>query len=100
MIEPLTPRSRPRLKVCCISSTEEAALAIRCGADAIGLVSSMPSGPGVIPDDRIAEISTHIPPGVTPFLLTSSRSYRWMPTTWRRSEFIRDHSRGQYQKRY
>jgi phosphoribosylanthranilate isomerase len=59
--------------VCCISSTEEAALAIRCGADAIGLVSSMPSGPGVIPDDRIAEISTHIPPGVTTFLLTSSR---------------------------
>jgi len=64
---------RPRLKVCCIASTEEAELAIRHGADAVGLVSAMPSGPGVIPDDRIEEISARIPPGVSTFLLTSSR---------------------------
>jgi phosphoribosylanthranilate isomerase len=48
-------------------------LAVRHGADAIGLVSAMPSGPGVIPDDRIAEIAATIPPGVSTFLLTSSR---------------------------
>lgn len=73
MIETLPPRSRPRLKVCCISSLEEAQLAIRYGADALGLVSSMPSGPGVIADDRIAEIAAGVAPGVSTFLLTSSR---------------------------
>jgi phosphoribosylanthranilate isomerase len=59
--------------VCCIASVEEAELAIRHGANAVGLVSAMPSGPGVIPDDRIAEIAARIPPGVSSFLLTSSR---------------------------
>ena len=39
---------RPRVKICCISSREEAQLAIRYGASALGLVSAMPSGPGVI----------------------------------------------------
>jgi phosphoribosylanthranilate isomerase len=66
-------RVRPRLKVCCIASADEAELAIRYGADAIGLVSEMPSGPGVIPDHRIEEIAARIPPGVSAFLLTSSR---------------------------
>jgi phosphoribosylanthranilate isomerase len=68
---PTLPR-RTRLKVCCIANVEEAALAIHHGADAIGLVSAMPSGPGVIPDDRIEEIAATIPPGVSTFLLTSS----------------------------
>jgi phosphoribosylanthranilate isomerase len=64
---------RPRLKVCCIATIEEAELAVKHGASAIGLVSEMPSGPGVITDDRIEEIAAHIPPGVSTFLLTSSR---------------------------
>lgn len=64
---------RPRLKVCCIATTEEAELAINYGANAVGLVSEMPSGPGVISDDSIAEIAARIPPGVSTFLLTSSR---------------------------
>ena len=63
----------PRLKVCCITTVEEAEIAVDHGANAIGLVSEMPSGPGVIPDDRIAEIAARIPPGVSAFLLTSSR---------------------------
>ena len=67
------PCGRTRFKVCCISSIDEAELAITFGADAIGLVSAMPSGPGVIPDDRIEEIAATIPPGVSTFLLTSSR---------------------------
>lgn len=62
---------RTRLKVCCISSPEEAALAVRCGADALGLVGEMPSGPGVIGDDLIAEIARLAPAGVATFLLTS-----------------------------
>jgi phosphoribosylanthranilate isomerase len=62
---------RPRVKVCCISSPEEARLAVRAGADALGLVSAMPSGPGVIDEDAIAEIASTVPPGVATFLLTS-----------------------------
>ena len=49
----------------------EAALAVRCGADAVGLVSAMPSGPGVIAEETIAEIAATVPPGVATFLLTS-----------------------------
>ena len=64
---------RPRVKICCISSVEEAKVAIRHGADAIGLVSSMPSGPGVIDEDTIAQIAAAIPPPIATFLLTSSQ---------------------------
>ena len=61
---------RTRLKVCCISSVEEAALAVRCGADALGLVAAMPSGPGPIADELIREIAGTVPPGIATFLLT------------------------------
>ncbi|MEM6567954.1 MAG: phosphoribosylanthranilate isomerase [Planctomycetota bacterium] len=62
---------RTRIKICCIGSTEEAALAVGAGADAIGLVASMPSGPGAIADDAIARIAARTPPPVARFLLTS-----------------------------
>ncbi|MDK2971825.1 MAG: phosphoribosylanthranilate isomerase [Candidatus Sumerlaeota bacterium] len=61
----------PRIKVCCISSILEARLAIEAGASLIGLVSEMPSGPGVISDERVAEIADAVPPGVTSVLLTA-----------------------------
>jgi phosphoribosylanthranilate isomerase len=64
---------KPRVKICCIASVEEAQLAIRHGASALGLVSAMPSGPGSIPEDRIAAIARTIPPGVASFLLTSKQ---------------------------
>ena len=63
----------PKVKICCIGSIEEARLAIRHGASALGLVSEMPSGPGVIPEDSIADIAASIPPFVTSVLLTSKR---------------------------
>ncbi len=63
--------SSPRVKVCCIASVEEAQLAVRCGAAAIGLVGRMPSGPGVIDEATIAEIAAAVPPPVATFLLTS-----------------------------
>ncbi|GJM19339.1 MAG: N-(5'-phosphoribosyl)anthranilate isomerase [Phycisphaeraceae bacterium] len=63
--------TRTRVKVCCISSRDEAAAAIRAGANALGLVGAMPSGPGVIDDDRIADIASRVPPGVDTFLLTA-----------------------------
>ncbi|MBX9626981.1 MAG: phosphoribosylanthranilate isomerase [Gemmataceae bacterium] len=65
------PTSRPRVKVCCMASVEEAAIAVRLGAAAVGLVSAMPSGPGPIPEELIAEIAPTVPPGVATFLLTS-----------------------------
>lgn len=46
-------------------------MAIDAGASALGLVSSMPSGPGVISDDSLAEIADQVPPAVDSFLLTS-----------------------------
>jgi len=61
---------RPRVKICCIASVAEAWMAIEHGASAIGLVSAMPSGPGPIPEDLIAEIAAIVPPGVSSFLLT------------------------------
>ncbi len=66
----MTPR-RTRIKICCISSPEEAQAAIAAGADAIGLVGDMPTGPGVIADEQAREIAREIPPPVETFLLTS-----------------------------
>jgi phosphoribosylanthranilate isomerase len=63
-----------RVKVCCIASVAEAALAVRYGASAVGLVSAMPSGPGVIDDDAIRGIARVVPPGVATFLLTAQTS--------------------------
>ena len=62
----------PRVKICCISSEHEAAVAIAHGAAALGLVSRMPSGPGVVDEDRIAAIVATVPPPVATFLLTSA----------------------------
>jgi len=42
--------TRVRVKICCISSVQEARNAIEYGASALGLVGNMPSGPGVIED--------------------------------------------------
>ena len=65
---------KPRVKICCILSVEEMRLAVKYGASAIGLVSEMPSGPGVISEELIEEIAIHTPPGVSTFLLTSKQS--------------------------
>jgi phosphoribosylanthranilate isomerase len=67
-------RTRPRVKICCIKSPAEAALAIDCGASAVGLVSAMPSGPGVISEEMIAQIAKTVPPQIATFLLTSESS--------------------------
>ena len=65
--------SIPKVKICCIASLEEAQLAIRYGASALGLVSAMPSGPGPISEELIAEIVPYIPKGILSFLLTSKQ---------------------------
>ena len=53
-----------------MASVEEARMAIDAGASAVGLVSAMPSGPGPIAEELIAEIAATIPPGISSFLLT------------------------------
>lgn len=78
----------PIVKVCCIKSISEANLAIQYGANAIGLVSAMPSGPGVIEEELIKEISSSIEHDADTFLLTSKtivseiiEQYKRTPTT-------------------
>ncbi len=61
----------PKVKICCISSVEEARLAIQYGAAALGLVAKMPSGPGPISDELILEIARTVPPPIATFMLTS-----------------------------
>lgn len=60
-----------KVKICCISSQAEASLALRCGADALGLVGPMPSGPGIISNELIAAIAKQVPSNKDTFLLTS-----------------------------
>jgi phosphoribosylanthranilate isomerase len=74
---------RIRIKICCIQSEAEARLAIARGADALGLVGIMPSGPGPIEDELIAAIAARVPPPVATFLLTSETE----------AEAIIDHAR-------
>ena len=59
------------IKICCISSIDEAMLAINAGASALGLVGHMPSGPGIIKDELIAKIAAFVPNHIDTFLLTS-----------------------------
>jgi phosphoribosylanthranilate isomerase len=62
---------KPRIKICCISSRDEALMAMNFGASALGLVGKMPSGPGIISDQLIFEIARFVPPPIGTFLLTS-----------------------------
>lgn len=64
----------PRIKICCISSTDEASLAVSTGASAIGLVGRMPSGPGIISNELIYRIAQQVPPPIGTFLLSSETS--------------------------
>ena len=65
---------RIRVKICCINSISEAKTAVELGADSIGLVAIMPSGPGPIPDELIYQIAQSVPPSIGTFLLTSETS--------------------------
>ena len=61
----------PHVKICCIASLAEARMAIDGGAHAIGLVSAMPSGPGVIDEALIADVAEHFSASAKTFLLTA-----------------------------
>jgi phosphoribosylanthranilate isomerase len=66
-----TSFSKITIKICCISSCTEAHLALSEGANALGLVSAMPSGPGVIEEGQIRTIIDELPPKTDTFLLTA-----------------------------
>ena len=68
---PFGSDARTRVKICCIASVEEAEIALDAGADAVGLVSAMPSGPGVISDARISEVADWARTRAATVLLTS-----------------------------
>ena len=62
----------PRVKICCIASLAEARTAAAAGASALGLVSAMPSGPGVVADAVIAQVAVALRgQAVRTFLLTA-----------------------------
>lgn len=54
-----------------MASLEEAQLAIRAGADAVGLVGVAPPSPRTIDERTIAAIAAALPPPIATFLLTS-----------------------------
>jgi len=62
---------KTHVKICCIGNIEEAELAIEVGASALGLVGPMPSGPGIITNEKINEIVQAISSPIETFLLTS-----------------------------
>lgn len=62
--------ARTRVKICCIASPAEAAMAVRAGADLLGLVGPMPSGPGVINEATAREIAGVALPWAASVLLT------------------------------
>ena len=65
---------KTKVKICCISSENEAQMAIDYGASALGLVAKMPSGPGPISDELILSIAKTIPEHIASFMLTSETS--------------------------
>jgi phosphoribosylanthranilate isomerase len=62
---------QPRIKICCMRSEAEVRLAVLHGADALGFVSAMPSGAGIVSEPVIARVVPTVPPPVATFLLTS-----------------------------
>ena len=61
---------RTRVKICCMASPSEVRAATVAGADCIGAVGPMPSGPGPLDDETARAVIAAAPPGVTPFLLS------------------------------
>lgn len=67
----MDPARPTRIKICCMASIAEAKLALEAGADALGFVMRMPSGPGPITESLARQIIATVPAGVPTFMLTS-----------------------------
>ena len=66
--------ARVRIKICCISSPEEARIASDAGADLLGLVGPMPSGPGILDHAAARDIAQSLTGTASPILLTSTQT--------------------------
>ena len=62
---------RTRIKICCMKSAEEVAIAVAAGADAVGLVGPQPSGPGGLGEEQSAELAPLVPPTVSAVYLSA-----------------------------
>jgi phosphoribosylanthranilate isomerase len=65
-----------KVKICCIQNRDDARIALDAGVDALGLVSQMPSGPGIISDEEIKSLAAYIPRSVLSILLSSETNPR------------------------
>jgi phosphoribosylanthranilate isomerase len=65
---------RTRIKVCCIASADEARLAIKAGADALGFICAGRAITRTIADSTVADITKMSPPGVSTFLVTNEQT--------------------------
>jgi phosphoribosylanthranilate isomerase len=74
----------PRVKICCIASVAEARMAAEAGADVLGLVSAMPSGPGPIGEDLITQIAREMHGIRETWLLTSLTDPASVADQWHR----------------
>lgn len=74
----------PRVKICCIASVVEARIAAEAGANVLGLVSAMPSGPGPIDEDLITAIARELQGIRDTWLLTSLTDPAAVAAQWRR----------------
>jgi phosphoribosylanthranilate isomerase len=63
---------RARVKICCIADAGEARMAADAGADLLGLVGPMPTGPGVVTIPEARAIADAAPPWAEPVLLTAA----------------------------
>jgi phosphoribosylanthranilate isomerase len=59
---------RTRIKICGITRVDDAACAVACGADAVGL-NCYPHSPRFVASGRLRELAATLPPFVTPVLL-------------------------------
>ncbi len=76
---------RTPVKICCVQSLEELQIAVEAGADAIGLVGAMPSGPGAISDEIIDEIAAAVPPPISCLMLTAEQTAQTIAAHVRRT---------------
>ena len=72
------------MKICCIASVVEARIAAEAGANVLGLVSAMPSGPGPIGEDLITVIARELRGIRDTWLLTSLTDPAAVAAQWRR----------------
>lgn len=73
-----------KVKICCIKSSLEAQRAIKAGADVLGLVGPMPSGPGPITAEEAAAIVETLPEHIDSFYLTSKTRFESIAQEYQR----------------